>query len=64
MGATACWNLYQACIRISEVLACELLIASEALSQREQQSSPIVNSLIKLVRNIAPTLDGDLRNEC
>ena len=45
--------------RISEVLACELLIASEALSQREQQSSPIVNSLIKLVRNIAPILDGD-----
>ena len=59
MGATACWNLYQACTRISEVLACELLIASEALSQREQQSSAIVNSLMKLVRNIAPILDGD-----
>ena len=53
MGATACWNLYQACTRISEVLACELLIASEALSQRDQQSSPIVNSLIKLVRNLS-----------
>ena len=59
MGATACWNLYQACIRLSEVLACELLIASEAISHHENPSSPMIESLISLVRNISPTLDSD-----
>ena len=59
MGATACWNLYQACIRLSEVLACELLIASEAISHHENPSSPMIESLISLVRNISPTLESD-----
>lgn len=59
MGATACWNLYQACHRISEVLACELLIASEALTHSNLESSSFVKSLIKLTRTIAPKLDGD-----
>jgi histidine ammonia-lyase len=59
MGATACWNLFQACLRISEVLACELLIAGEALKHAENLSSPMVKSLIKLLRNISPELDAD-----
>ena len=59
MGATACWNLYQACHRISEVLACELLIASEAMTYSNLESSSFVKSLIKLSRTIAPELDGD-----
>ena len=59
MGATACWNLYQACIRLSEVLACELLIASEAISNHEYSPSPTVKSLMSLVRNISPILETD-----
>ena len=59
MGATACWNLHQACMRLSEVLACELLIASEALSHHDNSSSQTVNSLISLTRNISPLLDCD-----
>ena len=59
MGATACWNLHQACLRISEVLACELLIAAEALSHNENLPSPIVRSLIKLTRGVSPKLDND-----
>ena len=59
MGATACWNLYQACLRLSEVLACELLIASEALSHHKNTPSQTVKSLISLTRNISPLLDSD-----
>ena len=59
MGATACWNLFQACQRMSEVLACELLIAAEALTYANESPSPMVKSLIKLVRNISPKLDAD-----
>ena len=59
MGATACWNLHQACLRLSEVLACELLIASEALSHHDNSPSQTVNSLISLTRNISPLLDSD-----
>ncbi len=59
MGATACWNLFQACQRISEVLACELLIAGEALKHAENSPSPMVKSLIKLLRNISPELNTD-----
>ena len=59
MGATACWNLYQATLRLSEVLACELLIAAEALSYHDKKHSPVVKSLVKLVRNIAPELTAD-----
>ena len=59
MGATACWNLFQACQRMSEVLACELLIAAEALTYANESPSPMVKSLIKLVRNISPELDAD-----
>ena len=59
MGATACWNLYQSCIRLSEVLACELLIACEALEYNNLQPSKIVATLTKLLRSISPRLTGD-----
>ncbi|MEC8541321.1 MAG: histidine ammonia-lyase [Candidatus Thermoplasmatota archaeon] len=59
MGATSCWNLYQACHRMSEVLACELLIAVEALSHNNKSSSPVVESLVKLTRGVAPKLTKD-----
>ena len=59
MGATACWNLHQACVRLSEVLACELLIAAEAMSYCDGSPSPTVKSLISLLRNISPILEFD-----
>jgi len=59
MGATACWNLYQACIRLSEVIACELIIACESLEHNPLQPSQFVQSLYKLVRTISPKLTND-----
>jgi histidine ammonia-lyase len=59
MGATAAWNLYVGVERLSEVLACELFIACEALEHASQRSSPHVNGLVDLVRTISPPLDGD-----
>ena len=59
MGATACWNLYQSSIRLSEVLACELLIACQALEYNTLAPAPIVKSLHKLVRTISPKLTKD-----
>ena len=59
MGATAAWNLRVGVRRLSEVLACELLIASEALEHASFSSSPHVNGLVQLVRTISPPLQGD-----
>ena len=59
MGATAAWNLYTGVERLSEVLACELLIACEALEHAAHRSSPHVNGLVQLVRSVSPRLDGD-----
>ena len=59
MGATACWNLYQSSIRLSEVLACELMIACQALEHNNLAPAPIVKSLHKLVRTISPKLTKD-----
>ena len=59
MGATACWNLLQATQRLSEVLACELLIACQALEFESLKPSPFIQSLIKLVRSISPKLESD-----
>lgn len=59
MGATACWNLYQSSIRLSEVLACELIIACQALEYNTLSPAPFVKSLYKLVRNISPKLTED-----
>lgn len=59
MGATACWNLYQSSIRLSEVLACELIIACQALEYNTLSPAPFVKSLYNLVRNISPKLTKD-----
>lgn len=59
MGATSAWNLLKGVERLSEVLACELLIASEALEHATLSSSDHVRGLHELVRTIAPRLTGD-----
>ena len=59
MGATACWNLVQATKRLSEVLACELLISAQALEFETLSPSPFVKSIVKLVRSVSPKLDSD-----
>ena len=59
MGATACWNLYQSCIRLSEVLACELVIACQGLEYNTLNPASFVKSLHKLVRTISPKLTKD-----
>ncbi len=59
MGATAAWNLVKGVRRLSEVLACELLIASEALEHTPLASSVHVQGLHDLVRSVAPALNGD-----
>jgi histidine ammonia-lyase len=59
MGATACWNLVQATDRLAQVLACELLVACEALELRVAEPASHVAVLYKIVRTICPALDGD-----
>ncbi len=59
MGATACWNLLQATKRIAEVLACELVVACEALEFNTTEPSKHVAALKQRVRSIVPPLDGD-----
>jgi len=59
MGATACWNLMQTTDRLSEVLACELLIACEALEHRVAEPAAHVGGLYRLVRTISEPLTGD-----
>ena len=59
MGATACWNLLQSTKRIAEVLACELVIACEALEFNDVEPSKHVAALKQRVRAIVPPLDGD-----
>jgi histidine ammonia-lyase len=59
MGATAAWNLLQATKRLSEVLACELFVACEALEFEPLTPSPFVAALKARVRTIAKPLNGD-----
>lgn len=59
MGATATHNLLTAVQRLSEVLACEMLIASEALEHASQQPINHVAGLHRLVRTVSPPLSGD-----
>lgn len=59
MGATAAWNLLCAVRRLSEVLACELLIAAEALEYATHSSSPHVQGLIQRLRTVSGPLVGD-----
>ena len=59
MGATAAWNLHLGVRRLSEVIACEALIAAEALEHARLPSSNYVNGLHQLIRGVAPALEGD-----
>ena len=59
MGATAAWNLMVGVRRLSEIIACEALIAAEALEYASSRSSPYVAALHTMVRSVAPALDGD-----
>ena len=59
MGATAAWNLLEATQRLSEVLACELFVACEALEFEPLQPAPYVEALKQRVRTVAKPLDGD-----
>lgn len=59
MGATACWNLVESCNHLSQVLACELLIACEALEYRVAEPANHVKGLYRLVRKISEPLTGD-----
>ena len=59
MGATACWNLVESCNHLSQVLACELLIACEALEYRVSEPANHVRGLYRLVRKISEPLSGD-----
>ena len=59
MGATACFNLLDTIKRFSEVLACESLIAAQALELNEHKSSPYVESLRRLIANTCQPLTGD-----
>lgn len=59
MGATACWNLLQATNRIAEVLACELVVACEALEFNTTEPSKHVIALKQRVRSIVSPLEGD-----
>ena len=59
MGATATWNLFQATSRLAEVLACELVVACEALELNPIEPSPYVSALKQRVRTIVQPLSGD-----
>ena len=59
MGSTAAWNLVNSCNHLSQVLACELMIACEALEYRKAEPAKHVQSLYNLVRKISDPLVND-----
>jgi histidine ammonia-lyase len=59
MGATATWNLYQATERLAEVLACEAMVACQALEFEPLTPAPHISGFYKLVRTIIQPLEGD-----
>ena len=59
MGATAAWNLLTAVQRLSEVLACEALVAVEALEFAQEPSSPHVVGFVQRLRTISSPLSED-----
>lgn len=59
MGSTAAWNLVNSCNLLSQVLACELLIACEALEYRKAEPAKHVKALYNLVRKISKPLTND-----
>jgi len=59
MGATACWNLLQSTSRLSEVLACELIVACQALEFNEVQPSKFIVAMKQRIRSVVEPLEGD-----
>jgi len=59
MGATACFNLLRVLDRFVDVLACEALIACEAMEDLPVQPSQAVQTLHKQVRSVAEPLTED-----
>lgn len=59
MGATAAWNLLVGVKRLAEVIACEALVAFEALEHNSLVSSPHVEGLRMLVRTVSQPFDED-----
>lgn len=59
MGATSAWNLLEATQHLAEILACESLIACEALEHETLEPAAHVRGFKNLVRTIAPPLDED-----
>ena len=59
MGATACWNLLQATNRLSEVIACEFIVACEALEFNEIEPSKFIVAMKQRIRSIVEPLEGD-----
>ena len=59
MGATACWNLLQATNRLSEVLACEFIVACQALEFNDVQPSNVIVAMKQRIRSIVEPLEGD-----
>ena len=59
MGATACWNLLQATQRLSEVLACEFIVACQALEFNEVHPSKYIVAMKQRIRTVVEPLEGD-----
>lgn len=59
MGATSTYNLKVAIQRICEILACELMIAIDAMDYHEEASSPIIEEIRKFTRLMYPIRHGD-----
>ncbi len=59
MGATATWNMYQASERLAEVLACEAMVACQALEFEPLSPAPHVSGFYKLIRTVIAPLQGD-----
>ena len=59
MGATACWNLLKATKRLSEVLACDFIVACQALEFNELQPSKTIVAMKQRIRSVVKPLEGD-----
>jgi histidine ammonia-lyase len=59
MGATACWNVLQATNRLSEVLACEFIVACQALEFNDVEPSDFIVAMKQRIRSVVEPLDGD-----
>ncbi|MAT86297.1 MAG: histidine ammonia-lyase [Euryarchaeota archaeon] len=59
MSATAALNLHQAIDEFSNILACEALIASEAIEYAEDSMCPATQQLYDFIREIVPRFESD-----